>query len=170
LGPIVLGVLFGLYFLNKRFWRELVLVALVQGGGGLLFLILSETFMRPRPFILFSKLIWNGGPNIPGFPSGHAIGIVVLCGFLVYLISPKIKSYLGKVLIVLLALLMILYIGIGQIYLGDHYLTDIIAGYAIGIAWFGISVTFVELLFKRNNSNKEAEGHHENYRKSYGQN
>jgi membrane-associated phospholipid phosphatase len=39
--------------------------------------------------------------------------------------------------------------GVARLYLGDHYITDIIAGYAAGIAWFGLAYTSVELLFKK---------------------
>ena len=42
-----------------------------------------------------------------------------------------------------------------RIYIGDHYLTDLIAGYALGIAWFGLTVTLIELLFRRYYSRKE---------------
>lgn len=148
-GVIIAAVLLGLYFLYKRFWPELIMTAVSLGGGGLIFELLSNIFKRPRPFLLFDKMIWPGSPNIPGFPSGHTLNIIILCGFLVYLLIPKIKSYLGKVLIVAIALFIVVYIGFSRLYVGDHYLTDIIAGYAVGIAWFGLSFTFIELLFKK---------------------
>jgi membrane-associated phospholipid phosphatase len=154
-GVVVIAVLLALYFLYKRFWRELVMVVVSFGGGGLLFLSLSHIFMRPRPFLLFDKIIWAGTPNIPGFPSGHTLNIIICFGFLVYLLVPKIKSYLGNVLVVLIALLVILFVGFSRLYIGDHYLTDVIAGYAVGIAWFGLSLTSIELLFKKYNLRKE---------------
>lgn len=147
-GVIVFGVLLGLYFLYKRFWKELAMAAASIGLAGLLFLLLSHIFKRPRPFTLFDKLIFPGSPNTPGFPSGHALIIVVLFGFLIYLSWPKIKSRLGRVSMVLIALLLALFIGFSRLYIGDHYLTDVIAGYAVGIAWFGLTCTVVELLFK----------------------
>ena len=148
-GIWIIAILLTLYFLYKRFWREIVMVVVTLGGGGLLFLFLSNIFKRPRPFLLFDKLIWTGSPNIPGFPSGHTISIVTLCIFLVYLFIPKIKSYFRKSLVITIALLVIFYIGFSRLFVGDHYPTDIIAGYAAGVAWFGITVTFIELLFKK---------------------
>jgi undecaprenyl-diphosphatase len=70
------------------------------------------------------------------------------------LLIPKIKSYLKKSLVVLIALLIIFYIGFSRLYVGDHYLTDIISGYAIGIAWFGLAITCVELMFKKSSERK----------------
>jgi undecaprenyl-diphosphatase len=110
--------------------------------------------MRPRPFTLFDQAIWSKS-NIPGFPSGHTLSIIVCFGFLIYLSLPKIKSYLGKVLAVLIALFVVVFIGFSRLYLGDHYLTDVIAGYAVGVAWFGLTCTFVELLFQRSRKLKE---------------
>jgi len=151
---IVVGVFLGLYFIYKRLWRELVMVAVSLGLSGLFFLFFSHIFKRPRPFLLFDKPIWPGSPNIPGFPSGHTLSIIVCCGILVYLFVPKIKSYLGKVLAITIASLIVIFIGFSRLYIGDHYLTDVIAGYAFGIAWFGLAITSIELLFQRYYSRK----------------
>jgi undecaprenyl-diphosphatase len=154
-GIIVVGVLLGLYFIYKRLWRELVMVAVSLGLSGLFFLFFSHIFKRPRPFLLFDKPIWPGSPNIPGFPSGHTLSIIVLCGILVYLFVPKIKSYRGKVLAITIASLIVIFIGFSRLYVGDHYLTDVIAGYALGFAWFGLAITSIELFFKRYYSRKK---------------
>jgi undecaprenyl-diphosphatase len=148
-GIEAIAVLLGLYFLYKRFWRELIMVVGGFGGSGLIFLLLSHIFNRPRPFHLYDKMIWASSPNIPGFPSGHTMGIIICCGFLAYLLVPKIKSGLGKASVIAIALLIAAFIGFSRLYVGDHYLTDIIAGYAVGFAWFGLAFTSVELLFKK---------------------
>jgi undecaprenyl-diphosphatase len=153
-GIVVIGVLLGLYFLYKRFWRELIMTAVALGLSGPIFLFLSHIFNRPRPFLLFDKPIW-AGPNIPGFPSGHTLSIVVCYGFLIYLLVPKIKSHLGKGLVITFALLVMFYVGFSRLYVGDHYLTDVIAGYAVGIAWFGLAYTTVEVLFQKYYLKKE---------------
>lgn len=154
-GVIAIGVLLSLYFLYKKFWRELVMTVTSLAGSGLIFLILSNIFDRVRPSVLFAEKIWAGNLTIAGFPSGHAKTVLVCWVFLVYLFLPKIKSYLVKVLMVLVATLVILYVGFSRLYVGDHYLTDVIAGYAVGIAWFGIIFTSIELLFQRYYLRKE---------------
>ena len=154
-GMIIFGVLLGLYFIFKKLWKELVMVCITMGTSGLIFLVLSHIFNRPRPFTLFPTLIWPKSPNVPGFPSGHALSIIVCCGLLLYLFAPKIKSQFGKALAIIIAILVVIFIGFSRLYIGDHYLTDIIAGYALGIAWFGLTVTLIELLFRRYYSRKE---------------
>ncbi len=151
-GLEVILLLLGLYFIWKKFWLELVMLVVASGGGGLLFALLSNIFMRARPFTLFSVRVWSESPNIHGFPSGHAISIVILCGLLLYFFMPKIKSEMGKVLSIFTAFFIIIFIGFSRIYVGDHYLTDIIAGYALGFAWLGLACTIVELIFQKKNS------------------
>src|SRR3989344_7761366 len=51
-GTGLIEILIGLYFLYKRFWKETVIAVVSLGGAGLLFLFLSNIFMRPRPFLL----------------------------------------------------------------------------------------------------------------------
>jgi undecaprenyl-diphosphatase len=148
-GIVAVGVLLALYFLYKRFWCELVMTAVSLSLSGVIFLILSHIFMRPRPWLLFDNPIWLGSKDIPGFPSGHAKSILLLCGLLVYLLLPRIKSYLGKVMVISIALFMVAYIGFSRLFVGDHYLTDVIAGYAVGIAWFSLVYTSIEWLFQR---------------------
>ena len=149
-GIVIIAVLLSLYFFYKRFWRELTMVVVSLGLSGFIFMLFSGIFKRPRPSFLFAEQIWWGNNNLSGgFPSGHVLSTVVCFGFLAYLFVPKIKSYLGKALVIFLALLVMLLMGFSRLYLGDHYLTDVIAGYAFGMAWFGLAYTSVELLFKK---------------------
>ncbi|MBS3172322.1 phosphatase PAP2 family protein [Candidatus Woesearchaeota archaeon] len=158
-GVAIIAIILGLYFLCKKFWLELVMVSIPLAFGGLMFRFISKIFMRPRPFHLFDNQTWPTSPDIPGFPSGHALSIIVSMGFLTYLLLPKIKSSLGKVLVVLFTSLMVIYIGFARLYVGDHYLSDIIAGYAVGIAWSGLAYTSIELLFQMHYLRKEKLNH-----------
>ena len=90
--------------------------------------------------------------NIPGFPSGHAVAIVTFYGLMAYLLAPKIASAFCKVVVVVLALIIIGFVGFSRIFTAGHYLTDILAGYAVGIAWFGAVYTLIELYFQKRRS------------------
>ena len=85
----------------------------------------------------------------PGFPSGHSISAVMCFGLLAYLLVPIIPARLWKVVVIAAAVLVMLYIGFSRIFVGDHYLTDVLAGYALGILWSGLAYTLVELIFKQ---------------------
>jgi membrane-associated phospholipid phosphatase len=141
----VIGVVLGIYFLRQRCWRELTMLAVGAGGSGLLFRLLSNIFDRPRP--VFESQIWKIHV-IPGFPSGHASAVVAGYGLMTYFFVPKISSRLGKATAIAGALLIALYVGFSRVFVGHHFLTDLVAGYAMGIAWSGLAYTLIELIFR----------------------
>ena len=140
---MVIDVLLSLYLLYKRYWRELAMVTVGAVGELLIFHFLSTFIARPRP----PTQIWIV-VNIPGFPSGHAISVVVCYGLLAYLLAPKMPSLFWKIVVSAAALLIIGYVGFSRIFMGGHYLTDILAGYAVGIAWSGLAYTLIEKYFQ----------------------
>ena len=144
---IVLLILLGFYFIVKQYWHEFIMMAVGMAGGSALFLSLSNFFARQRP----PTQIWNI-LHIPGFPSGHAIGVVIFYGFLAYLLAPNIQSSFWKVVVIATAILIILFVGFSRVFTGGHYLTDVLAGYAVGIAWFGMIFTLLELYFQKRRS------------------
>ena len=139
-----LGVLFGLYFIVKRFWQELAMLAFAMAGESLLFWFISHWVGRVRP----PTQIWIT-LHIPGFPSGHAMASVVLFGFLAYLLVPRIQSVVGKGLLIVVTILIILFVGFTRVFTAAHYLTDVLAGYAVGIAWSGMVYTLIEMFFQK---------------------
>lgn len=133
-------------FLYKRYWRELAMVILGFGGGGMLWFVLSRLFDRHRP--VFDHPIWKV-LNEAGFPSGHTLVAVVAYGFLAYLISSQMTSRFWKWVTIFCAVGIMLFIGYSRLFLGDHYLTDILAGYALGIFWAGLVYTCIEVIFTK---------------------
>jgi membrane-associated phospholipid phosphatase len=144
---IGLGVILGIYFIFKRYWQELVMVTIGLVGSSGLFLALSNLIDRVRP----STQIWIV-EKIPGFPSGHAITVVVFYGLLAYLLVPKMRTGFGKFIVILAALLIIGFVGFSRVFTGGHYLTDVLAGYALGIAWSGMAYGLIENYFKKRRS------------------
>jgi undecaprenyl-diphosphatase len=59
------------------------------------------------------------------------------------------SSVFWRWVVIISALVMIGFIGFSRIFTGGHYLTDILAGYAVGIAWFGAAYTLIELYFQK---------------------
>jgi undecaprenyl-diphosphatase len=134
------------YYLYKRFWRELAMVAIGFGGGGALWFILSRYFDRPRP--VFDDPIWKV-LNEAGFPSGHTLTAVVSYGFLAYIITARVSSRFWFWTTIVMAIAIMLFIGCSRLFLGDHYLTDILAGYALGLFWAGLVYTAIEVIFDK---------------------
>jgi undecaprenyl-diphosphatase len=145
---IAIGVLMAIYFVRKRSWCELTMLTCGFGISALLFLALSHSFDRPRPHL--QPEVWPGpSTHMPGFPSGHAIAVVSSYGLLTYFLLPKIRSRSRKVLLLAVMVLVGLYVNFSRLYVCDHFLTDIIAGTAVGVAWLGLAQTTVELLFRK---------------------
>lgn len=67
------------------------------------------------------------------FPSGHAMVAVIFYGFLAYILTRHIKNWRYKVTVFFTALVVILAIGFSRLYLGVHYMSDVWAGYLLGL-------------------------------------
>ena len=149
----LIGVIFAIYFLRKRYWRELTMLTCGFAISALLFLLLAHTFDRPRPD--FEPELWGGaniwggeGTHLPSFPSGHAMAVVSSYGLLTYFFVPRIRSRARKALVIGGLLLIAVYVNFSRLFLCDHFLSDLIAGTAFGVAWLGLAQTVVELLFR----------------------
>ena len=100
--------------------------------------ILKKIVIRPRPLEI--NLIKEKGYS---FPSGHTMTSVAFYGFLIYLIYKYIKNkYLKYSLISLLTIVSLL-IGLSRIYLGVHYLSDVIGGIIFGLIYLIIFISIV---------------------------
>jgi len=144
---VLIGTILGIYFLYKHFWRELTMVLIGVGGGGLLWYFLSRYFDRPRPPTQMDIILSD-----PSFPSGHTLSAVVCYGLLAYLLVPKMPSRFWKWFVVIILTLVIAFIGFSRLILGGHYVTDVAAGYALGIVWAGLVYTLAERIFPRDKS------------------
>jgi membrane-associated phospholipid phosphatase len=147
---MVLDILLAIYFLYKRFWQELAMVTIGWTGSALLFYTLSTFIGRARPPTMIWIIV-----DIPGFPSGHAIATVTFYGLLAYLLVPKMPSAFWKGFVAVAALLIIAFIGFSRIFTGGHYLTDILAGYAVGMAWSGLVYTLIEVYTQKRRSQND---------------
>jgi undecaprenyl-diphosphatase len=138
----VIAAILVLYFLHKRFWREIMMVIIGFGGGGLIWYFLTNYFGRHRPAAQIGIIVTD-----PSFPSGHTITAVLCYGLLAYMLVPLMPSLFWKWFVVIMAVLIVVFVGYARLYLGGHYLTDLVAGYALGIAWAGLIYTLLEKYF-----------------------
>jgi membrane-associated phospholipid phosphatase len=144
---IGLCILLGIYFIFRRYWEELTMIVIGIPGSSALFLLLSRAIGRVRP----STQIWIV-EKIPGFPSGHAITAFTFFFLMAYLLVPKMRTAFSKGVVVFLATFIIVFVGFSRVFTGGHYLTDVLAGYAVGIAWSGLAYTLIEGYFKKRES------------------
>jgi undecaprenyl-diphosphatase len=139
---VLTGMVLAFYFLHKRFWRELALLAIGLGGGALVGYLLSFHVDRPRPADHLDVLLLAG----PSFPSMPVLMAVLCYGLLAYLLVPHLGSRVWKWLVILLCILIIMMVAASTLLFGIHYPSDVIAGLALGFAWFGLMLLLVERL------------------------
>jgi membrane-associated phospholipid phosphatase len=142
---IVIVTLLCVYFVYKRYWRELAMILISSAAGSFVWNFFVSYFARPRP----AEQTGLAVRSIPSFPSGHAMSAMICYGFLAYLLIPKMPSLFWKWTLGISALLLILFDGYSRIFQGSHYLTDVLAGYALGLAWAVLVYTVIELIFVR---------------------
>ena len=122
-----------LIFLKNK--KTGIRIAINLGLSALVNFIIKQIIQRPRP--VGHRIIDESGYSLP---SGHSMVSMAFYGFLIYLIYKNVKNkYLKTVLIVLLTIL-IISIGVSRIYLGVHYVSDVLAGFLVAIAYLVIFI------------------------------
>ncbi len=125
-------VFVGLY--RRRLLVQAALLPLVLGGAELLNLILKLSFHRTRPDVAFVQI------DSYSFPSGHAMISAAAYGALAYLAWPQLRTHGRRALLVAATALGVALIGFSRLYLGVHYLSDVLAGVAGGVFWLSLSI------------------------------
>jgi membrane-associated phospholipid phosphatase len=125
--PLFLAAVIVLVRLRRP--RELLFLVIASGGS----LVLNETmkliFQRPRP-----QLSWAHVQPDYSFPSGHTMNSLVLFVALAIVIWSVAGPRIGLTATIV-GIALSLCIGVSRVYLGYHYLTDVVAGLAAGTAW-----------------------------------
>lgn len=123
----------------KRRWYDVLTLWLVLPCGMLVNHALKLAVHRQRP--AWSDLVTE--PSSYSFPSGHTMAATMLYGFIAVVCVRLFRPWRWRAFAVSGALLLVLVVGFSRIYLGVHYLTDVLAGMAAGIAWLSLCVTGV---------------------------
>ena len=114
--------------------RLAVFLVVTTLGGGLLDTIVKEAVGRPRPSLVDPVASAHG----KSFPSGHAMSSTVVYGALLLVFLPAIGRRYRPVVSAGVVVL-VLGIGFSRLALGVHYITDVVGGYVLGLAWLAAS-------------------------------
>ena len=141
------AAVFGLYLIWRRrfYWLAAFLSSVY--GGMLLNKILKYAFQRPRPHFddpLVSLTSYS-------FPSGHTMTATVLYGVLAVFLFTSTQDWRRRVASVLVAGFLILLVAFSRIYLGAHYLSDVLGAMAEGMAWLALCLTVVYSFWRQHN-------------------
>jgi len=140
---VVLITLGFLWLAKKR--RILFLVAAAAIGGQIFNSVLKHSFMRPRPSVV---------PHLTevqtsSFPSGHSMMSAVIYLTLGVLISRLMVRPVVRFYIMAVACTLTVLVGLSRVFLGVHYPTDVVAGWAAGLAWALLCLLVARILQRR---------------------
>lgn len=139
------------YYLEHK--RGFALLLLTMVGNSILLFSLKTSFKRARPEPLFDYAL----PASYSFPSGHALSSFCFYGILAALITARMEKRSHKILVWTAAAVLVLLIGLSRIYLGVHYPSDVLAGYAVGLIWV-VTIAVGDFFLKRRNSKEVVSG------------
>ncbi|HWN99096.1 MAG TPA: phosphatase PAP2 family protein [Blastocatellia bacterium] len=126
-----LSLVASLVFLARKNYRAAIMLVVAMAGSTLLDTVLKLSFRRARPTPFFDTSV----PSSFSFPSGHALVSFCFYSIMAALISARTRSRAVRVIVWALAALLVMLIGFSRIYLGVHYPTDVLAGYAAALIW-----------------------------------
>ena len=138
--PLVLVV--GLTLrVRRRSWAPLAFLAIAQLGSIVLYNAVKALVARPRPAI---------GPVVAsatgyGFPSAHATQAAAVWGALAVLAGRSLAGRRSRGTVAGAAAAVVALIGVSRLYLGVHWATDVVGGWALGALWLWGVVAVVYL-------------------------
>jgi membrane-associated phospholipid phosphatase len=148
--PPAMAVLFAaavLYLWRAKQRTLLVAWILSYVGGTVLDAVIKGVVRRPRPEFAAKFLQYNSW----SFPSGHSMGSLIGFAMLAYTIIRvrQVKSLPAEIGIWSAAAIMIILVGYSRLYLAVHYLSDVVAGYTLGLLWMAVCFTGLQMVSRR---------------------
>jgi len=137
-------IIAGIFYYISQKWQVLLwIVFTILVGVGPVVDLFKNIIQRARPSYV-THLVDQGGYS---FPSGHATGAVLAWGSLAFLIWYYFKDKYPKMMLYLIGftIFMVVAISASRLYLGVHYLSDIIAGWSIGATWLTLCLSYFNL-------------------------
>lgn len=141
-GVLLMAALAAIWMLRSKAHDWLLALLLSVPGGMLLNVLLKYTFERARPSFeepLVTLATYS-------FPSGHASGATFLYGLVAAWLVCSWRSWSARMAVVAIAVGMVVLVALSRVYLGAHYLSDVLAGIVEGCAWVTICITAVSTL------------------------
>ena len=149
----IFGIVIFITFRLLKRHRAATLFAIAMAGSSILLVALKNVFQRARPQPFFETVL----PASYSFPSGHSLLSFCFYVALAAIVTARIERRLSQAIIWTCAALLVALIGFSRIYLGVHYPSDVLAGYAAALIWVVAVAASDRLLQRRKSNNKECE-------------
>ena len=115
--------------------------------------IIKAVVNRPRPYVVDTSIINKLQAVGQSFPSGHTLSATIICVFLSYWINEKVKNKWLKVFLNLILVVFVFSVIFARMYLGQHYLSDTIAGLVLGLCYSYIGIIAYKNYFNKKSKN-----------------
>ncbi|HEX5142858.1 MAG TPA: phosphatase PAP2 family protein [Mycobacterium sp.] len=132
----IYGVFFIIWLLFKRYWRAALFLVLTIELSAVLTEVAKWLAGRPRPA---TAMVYAEGTS---FPSGHALGLMVIVLAAVTLLWP-IANELWRAVLVVVGAVLVISIGVSRVVLNVHNPSDVLAGWALGYLYFVLCCALV---------------------------
>jgi undecaprenyl-diphosphatase len=139
------GAVAAFCFAAYRQWRRLVTVVVCVAGGLGMNVLMKLAFRRERP-VLEDPLLTL---STFSFPSGHVVGSTLVYGLMVVWVFGRTRHWAWRLLALLGGLAAVATVAFTRMYLGVHYLSDVVAGFAEGVAWLVLCLGALSAFWRR---------------------
>jgi undecaprenyl-diphosphatase len=135
--PIIGVVATGILVRVSRAVRPLIL-SLVAGGGSLAMTLAIKSLVgRSRPSLAEAVPPYESSAS---FPSGHTLNAIVITGILVYSILLIVHTQRARWVTVIVGSAYAIAIGLSRVYLGHHWMSDVVGAWLLGLAWLAVVI------------------------------
>jgi len=141
-GNILMGIIVIIFLTYKKWYDACRFYLFSLLGSLILFAGLKQWVARMRPHSELIEVINYS------FPSGHATLSMTTALLVYFIFSPKSTSMLSKNILLMVCIVWPLFIAFTRVYLNVHWMSDVLAGLALGLFW----VTFVKLILYDKNT------------------
>jgi len=121
-----------------RRWTPLVLVVVTMVGSLALTVAGKVAVGRTRPPLSEAVPPFEHSAS---FPSGHSLNSAAFAGIVAYLVVRRLRRAWARTTTVVLAVAFAGTMGLSRVYLGHHWLTDVLVAWALGLAWLSVVIT-----------------------------
>ncbi len=135
--PILASILTAWLTFLSRTWRPGILVGGAAAVSMLATTVGKRLVGRTRPDHADAVPPYESSPS---FPSGHTLNTTVVIGVLVYIMCLQFEIAWARITAIAAGAVFIIAMGLSRVFLGHHWLTDVMAGWFLGLAWVGMVI------------------------------
>lgn len=153
-GPTAISIMTAVlasWLIRQREWHSLARVVLIVPTGLVLNVLVKHVFDRARP--QFDEPLLT--LSTYSFPSGHVAGTTLFYGVLFVLLWARMEALGWRVAGLAFAMTMTTLVAVSRLYLGVHFLTDVVAGFAGALMWLTLGLFAIDAYWRRRRDVRE---------------